>query len=368
MAIPPRGLEGDRERAVDPAAPERVEDDLALAVLSLRIADVFGDETVAVRQPTRRRLLSLEMAQQALCGTGLQPVVGLQEMAEPSVVKPRLGGLQEEPDPFRDLEPAVALVGAPERRHRRPRPRRQHEHVVMRDPLDPPRLNPEGEGIAHRAFPDELLVQLAEQRGGVGDAEVEVPAIGYCAAREVDDPVGPGPGAYGVVHAVDRNQRLELADSRLGVPAREHLQHEVEQAARQVVVRVAPSQGGVEVFDAPRLPGGHRDDLLRQHVERTLNRSHRLDPPLKHRACHHRGPEQILRDQRKERSLAGFADGVPGPADALYRRRDARRRLHQDDLVERPDVDPQLERVGGHDPPQLAGLEPLLHLRSDLAR
>ena len=61
--------------------------------------------------------------------------------------------------------------------------------------------------------------------------------------------------------------------------------------------------------------------------------------------------EEVSRVARIQHGPADLPDLVSGPPDALDGRRDRQRALHEDDLVERADVDAHLERVGRDDRP-----------------
>ena len=68
-----------------------------------------------------------------------------------------------------------------------------------------------------------------------------------------------------------------------------------------------------------------------------------------------------------ERVLAGDVDrepaaAPPGPAPHLAQRGDGPRERHADRGIQRPDVDPQLQRIGRHDAEQLAVHQPPLEL------
>ena len=137
--------------------------------------------------------------------------------------------------------------------------------------LDAPDPGAEGEGVPHRALPDELLVQLA-QAGAVLGPQVVVAAVRDRAAGHVDEPSAAPAGAHRALHPVHGQARRELADPAVGVAAGEHLEHQVEVAARQVAVGPRGAQDGVELLQVPGLGDGHRQDHLGEHVER---RSHR---------------------------------------------------------------------------------------------
>ena len=107
-----------------------------------------------------------------------------------------------------------------------------------------------------------------------------------------------------------------------------------------------------------------RDDLLRQHVERVAELGDLLDRADSHPFHDHRRLDQVAAVVGKEHTARGGADLVPGPADALQAAGHRRRRLHLDDDVDGAHVDAQLQRRGGDDAGQLAGLEVGLDLGS----
>ena len=78
--------------------------------------------------------------------------------------------------------------------------------------------------------------------------------------------------------------------------------------------------------------------------------------------------DQLVARQREEPALGGGADRVPGATDPLQQRRDRARRAELADQVDAADVDAELERGGGDQRAQLAGLEPALGLEALIAR
>ena len=364
----PGGGEGVGEGAVDGAAPQGVEDDLALAVATARRGGVLLDHLVTVGEGAGgRHLLGEEAGELGGGGTGQRPGAGElgRQLAGGEAGR---GPLQEAADALADEGRAVLLLGPPERGHGRGGAGRGDEHVVVRDALHPPGLDAEGEGVADRALPHELLVELAERRAGALEAQLEVAAVGDGPARQVEHSLGAGAGAHRAVDLVDRHQRLERAQPRRGVAAGEHGQDQVEVVAGQVVVALGAADRGVQVVDRPGLAHGHGEHDLGEHVESAGDRGERFEVAVEGGAGDDCAVDQAAAVDRVEAAARGLADAVAGAADALDHGRHRGRRLHGEDLVDLADVDAELERGGGDHRLELAGLEPLLDHRADLAR
>ena len=114
--------------------------------------------------------------------------------------------------------------------------------------------------------------------------------------------------------------------------------------------------------------GRDGDDLLGQHVERVARHDGRLDAALAHELDDHRALEQVGAELGEDAALARVADGVPGAPDALQPAGDRLGRLDLQHEVDGAHVDAELERRGGDQARQLAGLEHLLDHGALLAR
>ena len=112
----------------------------------------------------------------------------------------------------------------------------------------------------------------------------------------------------------------------------------------------------------------HRDDLLREHVERVARHDGRLDQALAHAPRDDRALEQVGAELREDAALGGVADAVAGAADPLQPGGDRLGRLDLQHEVDRAHVDAELERGGRDEARQLAGLELLLDDEPLLAR
>ncbi len=125
----------------------------------------------------------------------------------------------------------------------------------------------------------------------------------------------------------------------------------------------------VQLGHAPVLAGGHHGhDLLGEHVERVSRHRGVLDLAVAHPAGDHGALEQVGAELGEDAALRDVAHVVPRPPDPLEPRRDRLGRLHLDHEVDRAHVDAQLERRGGDQAGQLAGLEQVLHDQALLAR
>ncbi len=111
--------------------------------------------------------------------------------------------------------------------------------------------------------------------------------------------------------------------------------------------------------------------MLGEHVEAVDGNSHLLDPAGGHLAGQDGLFEKVAGHARDEAALAGLADEVAGPADALQGPRHVARRADLADQVHRPHVDAQLQRGRRHHcrkPALFQGRLGLLpHLQGDAA-
>ena len=192
-----------------------------------------------------------------------------------------------------------------------------------------------------------------------------------------------------LVHRRVRALALGRAEDVAGlrVHDQERLAARVAQAdLRRREVAARPDPAGLRLLQireerrAPERLGAER--LLVAHVERRLERSRadvavedprigvvedgRLDAPVHEqlRLAHEELVERVLGgDQHREPVPL-----APGAAPLLAQARDRPREADREGAVERPDVDPQLERIGGGDAEQLALDEPPLDLAALLRR
>ena len=372
-ALPPRGLHRERDGTVHATAPGGVQYDLLIAVGS-RIAarpgaDVFDQQVMPVRQVAVRRLaLARQVVAQLLGGHGLECQVFAQMALE---FISRAGGeesvreFQEVADALGKVETAVHVLCAPERRRSGFRFGRPDQHIVVRDSLDAPVLGAERKVLSDGCLPHELLVEFSYKGARLRVPQLEIASIGDRPARVVKGENGALARLQRVADPVESDARLEIADAGSGVAAGEHFDDQVELLPIQRRVRTRAPNRPVRLLDGARFRRGHRDQDLRQHVERVRYRRERLDIACSHRVCDGGGFQEVPRMGGKQRPPAGVADIVAGASDALQRRGQRRRRLHQHDFVQIADVDPHLQRIGRDDGLQFAVLEAAFHLGSD---
>ena len=130
----------------------------------------------------------------------------------------------------------------------------------------------------------------------------------------------------------------------------QHVDDRVEIAARHIGVAIGASNQREEVVLRPVLGSGHRDDLLRQHVERRLGDQQLIELALRNRSDERRAFDQLIACGREDASfgLGRVLDLMAGAADALQRNGDRSRRADLADEIDRADVDAELERCRRH--------------------
>src|SRR5207244_6638721 len=118
----------------------------------------------------------------------------------------------------------------------------------------------------------------------------------------------------------------------------------------------------------PRLGGHAGDDLLREDVERGVERRLAVELALADRARDRRGLEQLVALGGDDLAPGHAGEQVARAADPLECGGDVARRLDLDDQIDRAHVDAELERGRGDQRAQLAALEAILRLESRAAR
>ena len=239
------------------------------------VAEALDDDRAVARQHARRGLLLEQEVEQVLRRERVEVVVGLQRRGvlvdRPAAERAdRLAELLRPPD-------AVAL---PERHRARRARRRRDDDAVAADLLDPPRARAEQERLAGARLVDHLLVELADAPP-VGQRDAEQPAIGDRAGVRDRQLAGALARADRAADAVPDDPRAQLGELLRRVAAVEHVEHVLQQRARQLGVGVGARDERVELVDGDWivvLPArGDRDDLLGEHVERVARHDGRLD-------------------------------------------------------------------------------------------
>ena len=101
----------------------------------------------------------------------------------------------------------------------------------------------------------------------------------------------------------------------------------------------------------------HRDDLLRDDVERVARIARRLDGAVVHRLRDGGARHEIAAELREDHAFADRVDLMAAASDALQPAGDRRRRLDLHDEIDGAHVDAELERRGGDERAQRAGLQ-----------
>ena len=197
-------------------------------------------------------------------------------------------------DRGRQLPRAARRLAAPERNRRRRALRVFHAHAAGLDAADAPRRRAEQEHVAGHALDGEILVERADDRFvGLGEHE-ELRVVGNRAAGRDRRQARAAPAAHDAVHAIAMEKRAAAA--ALGADALgQHVDDGVEIAARQIGVAIRAANEREQIVLLPVLGGGHRDDLLRQHVERR-RRARAAD---RARPAQSTGPARRIRSARR---------------------------------------------------------------------
>ena len=264
-----------------------------------------------------------------------------------------------------ELERTAHGVGLPEGHLPRFARGRRDQHAVVADLFDAPARRAEEERLADAALEHHLLVELADASAGAvlaGEEDAVQSAIGNRPAVGHGDPARALTRGDHVLEPVPRQPRPQVGEVVRRIASRQHVEHALERAAGELGKRRGAAHGVEQAIDRPLIERHHRDDLLRQDVERVARIPRALDLRLVHRARDGRARDQVAAKLGHDDAAARLADRVARPADALHAARDRGRRLDLDDEIDRAHVDAELERRGGHEAAQQAGLEPVLDL------
>ena len=267
---------------------------------------------------------------------------------------------RERADGEAELLGAADAVALPERHGAGCAGCRRDDHAVAGDLLDPPGGRAEQERLARPRLVDHLLVQLAHP-AAVRQVHAVEAAVGDRPRVRDRELEGAPPCPDRVLHPVPHDPRAQLRELLRRVAPVQHVEDAVEQLPRQLGEGVGAADGLVERGHLELLGGGrHRDDLLRQHVERVARHDGRLDVAVAHAPGDHRALEQVGAELREDPAARDLAHAVAGAADPLKARGDRLGRLHLDDEIHGAHVDAELERRGGHEAGKLARLEEVL--------
>ena len=233
---------------------------------------------------------------------------------------------------------------------------------------DAPRRRAEQEHIAGKALDGEVFVECADDRlvrlrqnkilGAVGNGAAGRDGCETSSPSSTDD----------AVHTISVEVRATAA-ALCADALREHVDDRIEISPGQIAVTVRAANQLEEILFAPLFGRRHRNDLLREHVERL----HRDDQPIELARAnrpHQRGTfDQLIASRRKDPPfrLRGVLNLMPGPADALQGDRDGSRRPDLADEIDGSDIDAKFERSGGDNRLQLAAFQPFFRHEPKLA-
>ena len=164
-AVPlfPGGADADGQRSQDAAAPLGMENHPLGVEAVRRIVVMLDQNMVTVRQDRARGVELLAQMQHQLVQRGLVEVAAARHLGWPGRVLEARGRLFEEEANLLAQRPVpVDGLAAPEGGHAQLRSA-DHQHVLMGDAGDLPRLRTDRELVADAALPDELLVELTDE-------------------------------------------------------------------------------------------------------------------------------------------------------------------------------------------------------------
>ena len=230
-----------------------------------------------------------------------------------------------------------------------PRRAAQHEHVA------------DAQAVVHELrlhAPDALAVAL--------DHHVVLGALGDRADAHGADMRGSAGSGQTPGRAVPQHQRARRTGHVERVLAPDHAEHGVELGARQLRVRVGAAHQGEQLVGVA-VPGRHSaDDLLREHVQTPARDAHRVHLAGDHRVADRPRLQQLVPLEHQHAPLARGVEQVTRTPDALQTRGHRFGRLELVHQVDRPDVDAELQRRGGDQGVESAGLQRVLGLQPRL--
>ncbi len=170
------------------------------------------------------------------------------------------------------------------------------------------------------------------------------------------------------LRAVPHDPRTQLGERVARVAAGEHVEHPAEHVLGELGEGGRATHRREEVLDGPLLDGGHRDQLLREHVERVARVARGLDVGGEHPLGDHRRLEQVPRYFGISLPTLGAPTWWPARPIRCSPLATESGRLDLHDEVDRAHVDPELERGRRDDRAQPSRLERVLDLDPLLAR
>ncbi len=270
-----------------------------------------------------------------------------------------------------ELQRASGAIALPERHLAGLTGRRRDGHAIVRDVLDAPRGGAEQERLADAALEHHLLVEFADARRArwrAGQEHAVETAIGNRARVRDGHSLGAFARRDAMRDAIPGETRPELGEFVGRVSPRQHVEHAIEDRARERRERRGLAHPREQVVHRPVVHRDHRDDLLRQHVERIARHVRGLDASFAHRPHRRRTGEQVAAVLREDQAGTGGLHLVSGAADPLQPARHRRRGLDLHHEIDGAHVDAEFQRGRAGQAAQASGLERVLDLDALLAR
>ena len=230
-------------------------------------------------------------------------------------------------------------------------------HPARLDPPDAPGGVSQQHDVAGHRLDREVLVQRADQRPLGLEDHVVVGVVGDRAAGGQRGQARPAPPAQAPVHGVPVEQRARTARgwSRSPRPACRRRRRSRRAAAPR---KGRPARTARTARPRPirrwrrRRPPAARGRPAARGASATASSSPRRAARTQRGAL-----DQLVTRQREQPPLGGGRQRVPGAPDPLQAGGDRPRRADQAAELDRPDVDPQLQRGRGDDDLQVARLQ-----------
>ena len=239
-----------------------------------------------------------------------QEAAGVVAVAAAEFAQERAEGLAEFNRPAR----AVAVPEGHPAGLARSRP---DDHAVAGDLRHPPGGGAQQERVARAGLVDHLLVEFAQPRTLWTEMDSEQPAVGNRAGVHPHEQGGAAARGQHSATVIPGESRAQVGELLRGIAADQHVEHRGQHAAGQAAVWPRAPDNVQQILDRPLPVAAHRDDLLRQYVERILRQPHGLDRAPLHLDRGHRALQQIAAELGKHQAAAALADRVSGTADAL---------------------------------------------------
>ncbi len=158
---------------------------------------------------------------------------------------------------------------------------------------------------------------------------------------------------------------------RIRVEARAAVQDEIERElpflGREFCVRLRRQDFGAQVVGSEAAAEGARDEVLNQGVERRHHRQTRLDRPRRGRLPRGRRLDEFQRLRGHDDGARQRTGAMAASAGALQQARHALRAADLQHLIDRREVDPEIEARRANHRPQALGTEPFLDPVADFA-